>query len=108
MVLAIPLARVAAGRVVALLVAGALGSAQGRRGGRFGYAVPMATPESFDGAFHFCRLGLQVRVWQMAVSWSVDSCAPTSTFRSACRELTKTRVSFDAGARVAAPGRAPD
>ncbi len=42
--------------VLALAVAGSLAAAQGRRGGRFGGTIPLATPESFDGAFHFCRL----------------------------------------------------
>ena len=95
MVPAVSLVRVAAGLVVALLVAGALVSAQGRRGGRFGYAVPMATPESFDGGFQFCRLAFRGSRGGDGGSWSVDFPRADVNLSIRLSELTMTRVSFD-------------
>jgi hypothetical protein len=84
------------GLIVALVVAGGLVSAQGRRGGRFGGTVPMATPESFDGAFHFCRLAFRGDRNGDGGGWSVDFPRADVNFSIRFSELTKTDVSFDA------------
>jgi hypothetical protein len=83
------------GLVVALAIAGVLASAQGRRGGRFGYQVPMATPESFDGAFHFCRLAFRGSRGGDGGGWMVDFPRADVNLSIRLSELTKTRVSFD-------------
>jgi hypothetical protein len=83
------------GLVVAAAVAGALVSAQGRRGGRFGYDVPMATAESFDGYFHFCRLAFRGSRGGDGGSWSVDFPRADVNLSIRLSELTHTRVSFD-------------
>jgi hypothetical protein len=84
-----------AGLVVALVVAGALVSAQGRRGGRFGSTVPMATPESFDGLFHFCRLAFRADRNGYGGNWSVDFPRADVNLSIRLSELTRTDVSFD-------------
>jgi Domain of unknown function (DUF4159) len=83
------------GLVMALAVAGVLASAQGRRGGRFGYQVPMAMPESFDGAFHFCRLAFRGSRGGDGGSWMVDFPRADVNLSIRLSELTKTHVSFD-------------
>ena len=87
-----------AGLAVAVLVAGVLASAQGRRGGRFGGAVPVATPESFDGAFHFCRLAFRASRAGDGGNWSVDFPRADVNLSIRLSELTRTVVSVD-GAR---------
>lgn len=82
--------------LVALAVAGTLAAAQGRRGGRFGYTVPLATPESFDGAFHFCRLAFRGSRGGDGGSWMVDFPRADVNVSIRLAELTKTVVSFDA------------
>ena len=81
--------------LVAVAVAGTLVAAQGRRGGRFGYAVPLATPESFDGAFHFCRLAFRGSRGGDGGSWMVDFPRADVNLSIRLAELTKTVVSFD-------------
>jgi hypothetical protein len=83
------------GLAVALLVAGALVSAQGRRGGRFGSTVPLATAESFDGAFHFCRLAFRGSRGGDGGGWMVDFPRADVNLSIRLSELTKTEVSFD-------------
>jgi uncharacterized protein DUF4159 len=87
--------KLVAGLVVALVVAGALVSAQGRRGGRFGSTVPRATDESFDGAFHFCRLEFRGSRGGDGGGWSVDFPRADVNLSIRLSELTKTAVSFD-------------
>lgn len=82
--------------LVAVAVAGTLAAAQGRRGGRFGYTVPLATPESFDGAFHFCRLAFRGSRGGDGGSWMVDFPRADVNVSIRLAELTKTVVSFDA------------
>jgi hypothetical protein len=86
----------AAGLAVALLLAGALVSAQGRRGGRFGWTVPRATPESVDGAFHFCRLEFRGSRGGDGGGWMVDFPRADVNLSIRFGELTKAAVSFDA------------
>ena len=70
-------------------------SAQGRRGGRFGGSVPLATPESFDGAFHFCRLAFRGSRGGDGGGWMVDFPRADVNLSIRLSELTKTHVSFD-------------
>ena len=89
--------KLVAGLVVALVVAGALVSAQGRRGGRFGSTVPMATEDSFDGAFHFCRLAFRSSRGGYGGNWSVDFPRADVNLSIRLAELTKTRISVIEG-----------
>src|SRR5215204_442431 len=52
-------------------------------------SMALATPESFDGDWHFCRLAYQGR------GWATDYPAADSTFRTRLSELTKTPVRKD-------------
>ena len=81
--------------MVALCVAGVFASAQGRRGGRFGASVPLASPESFDGAFHFCRLAFRGSRGGDGGGWMVDFPRADVNLSIRLSELTMTRVSFD-------------
>jgi hypothetical protein len=81
--------------VLALAVAGSLAAAQGRRGGRFGGSIPLATPESFDGAFHFCRLAFRGSRGGDGGGWSVDFPRADINLSIRLSELTKTHVGFD-------------
>lgn len=90
------LGRVLAGLVAALGLAGGLAAAQGRRGGGFGASVPLATPESFDGAFHFCRLAFRASRAGDGGNWSVDFPRADVNLSIRLSELTRTVVSFDA------------
>jgi uncharacterized protein DUF4159 len=58
-------------------------------GGRGRYAPPMrlATPDSFDGSWHFCRLAYQGR------AWATDYPDADYNFSTRLSELTKTPVS---------------
>jgi hypothetical protein len=82
--------------LVIVLVAGTLAFAQGRRGGRFGGSVPLATPESFDGGFQFCRLAFRGSRGGDGGSWSVDFPRAEVNLSIRLSELTHTPVSFDA------------
>jgi hypothetical protein len=80
-------------RLTAILVlAGAIASlyaAQfGRQQGRFP-AVALATPASFDGDWHFCRLAYQGR------AWATDYPDADFNFSTRLSELTMTPVSKD-------------
>ncbi len=85
---------------LAVLLGVSLASAQGRRGGRFGSAVPLATPESFDGSFQFCRLAFRGSRGGDGGGWSVDFPRADINLSIRLSELTKTAVGFD-------PGRQP-
>ncbi|HUP40217.1 MAG TPA: DUF4159 domain-containing protein, partial [Vicinamibacterales bacterium] len=54
--------------------------------------VTLATPESFDGDWHFCRLAYQGR------GWATDYPDADYNFSQRLSELTKTPVSKDASA----------
>jgi hypothetical protein len=77
-----------------LVLAGALVDAQFRRG-RFGNPVPLATPESFDGTFQFCRLAFRSFRGGDGGSWGVDFPQADVNMSIRLSELTKARVSFD-------------
>ena len=95
--------RLAAGLVVALLLATALAEAQrGFRGGRgrFGSesGAPPRFPEAkdFDGKFHLCRLMYtQVRQQNLGMGWGTDYPYAEINLSIRLSELTKTTVAFD-------------
>lgn len=84
------------------LLAAASGEAQRRGGGRGGgYGVRIATPDSFDGAFQFCRVAFRQNRYGDGGNWSVDYPRADMNLSIRLSELTKTHVSFD-------PGRDPN
>jgi hypothetical protein len=58
--------------------------------------VPIATPESFDGSFQFCRLAFRASRGGDGGNWSVDFPRAEVNLSIRLSELTKTRVGFDA------------
>ena len=83
-------------RTVALLVvivaAAAVASAQRFGGPR----LPVATPESFDGAFHYCRAVFRGAQGGVGGGWSTDYPDADRNLSVRLSELTKTPVSMDA------------
>jgi hypothetical protein len=77
------------GALFAVLLAAVAGYAQGRRfgGGRRFVAPALATSDSFDGSWHFCRLAYSGR------SWSTDYPDADYNFSTRLSELTKITVS---------------
>jgi Domain of unknown function (DUF4159) len=76
--------------LLAAVLAAATGYAQFRQfgGGRQRYAAPaVATDDSFDGAWHFCRLAYRGR------AWATDYPDADYNFSTRLSELTKTVVS---------------
>jgi hypothetical protein len=77
--------------LAAVLLAAVAGYGQGRgffREGRQRFVPPaVATSESFDGAWHFCRLAYRGR------AWATDYPDADYNFSTRLSELTKTRVS---------------
>ncbi|MDQ3346788.1 MAG: DUF4159 domain-containing protein [Acidobacteriota bacterium] len=88
--------------VVAIVLALCIGAAttvlaQRRRG--FGYGAPlrMATADSFDGGFNFCRIIFsQSRDGDDGGNWSVDYPRADVNLSIRLGELTRTRISRDA------------
>jgi hypothetical protein len=71
---------------------------QFRRGGRrFGYAIRTPTPESFDGAFNFCRVMFPGSYDGDGGGWAVDYPRADINLSIRLSELTKTRISLDPG-----------
>ena len=88
--------RQAAALSLALVVAASTASAQrGQRGRGPGYGLPLATPESFDGAFHFCRVFFRGIQGGDGGGWSTDYRDADLNLSIRLSELTKTPVSFD-------------
>ncbi len=85
--------RSVAALLTAVLLAGALAAAQGR--GWNSRRLPLATEESFDGTFQFCRLAFR-SVRGGGGSWGVDY--PRADIHLSIRlsELTRTPVGMDA------------
>jgi hypothetical protein len=86
--------------VAALLaVVSVAGWAEQRRGGRggggLGY-VQLAGPDSFDGAFQFCRVAFRGNRYGDGGGWGVDYPRADINLSIRLSELTDTRVSFDA------------
>ena len=76
---------------IVLAVLGIIASAQAAQFARQGRvpAMALATPESFDGDWQFCRLAYQGR------GWATDYPDADFNFSLRLSELTKTRVSKD-------------
>jgi hypothetical protein len=77
--------------VVALLLAGAAGYAQYRRGPQ----LRLATAESFDGAFNFCRIAYRGASNGDGGGWGVDYPRADQNLSVRLSELTKTSISLD-------------
>ena len=88
--------RVAAVVVILALAAAASWAEQrrGRGGMGLGY-VQLAGPESFDGAFQFCRVAFRGNRYGDGGGWGVDYPRADITLSLRLSELTFTRVSFD-------------
>jgi Domain of unknown function (DUF4159) len=80
--------------IALLAIAGGAASAQFRRG-RFFEPVRSATPESFDGAFNFCRLMFSMSRDGDGGNWAVDYPRADVNLSIRLSELTKTRISTD-------------
>jgi hypothetical protein len=78
--------------IVAALCAAAV-VAEAQRRGRFGPSMQMATPDSFDGEFHFCRIMFRGNRYGDGGGWGVDSPRADVNLSIRLSELTKTRVS---------------
>jgi uncharacterized protein DUF4159 len=90
--------RVVAGIALAAIVACASTAlAQRRRGFGWGYApLRMATAESFDGGFNFCRIIFSQNNDGDGGNWSVDYPRADVNLSIRLSELTRTRISRDA------------
>ena len=90
--------RVVAGIAIAAIVACASTTlAQRRRGFGWGYApLRMATQESFDGGFNFCRIIFSQSNDGDGGNWSVDYPRADVNLSIRLSELTRTRISRDA------------
>ena len=102
---------------IAIAVALCIGAAstalaQRRRGFGFGAPLRMATPESFDGGFNFCRIMFSQSPDGDGGNWSVDYPRADVNLSIRLSELTRTRISRDAvgraESRAAAAHRRPD
>jgi hypothetical protein len=83
-----------AGVVLALAAADAQG--QFRRGGRFGTPVRLATPDSFDGRFNFCRAAFSSgRFRGGGGGWGVDYPQADINLSIRFSELTRATISKD-------------
>jgi uncharacterized protein DUF4159 len=82
--------------LAALLVCASTALAQRRRGFGYGYApMRMATPESFDGAFNFCRIIFSESNDGFGGNWRVDYPRADVNLSIRLSELTRTRISRD-------------
>jgi hypothetical protein len=71
--------------------------AQFGRGGFFGRGARIATPEDFDGRFHYCRVVYRQAFEGDGGSWRTDYPRADTNIMIRLSELTKTNVSFDQG-----------
>ena len=80
------------------LAAATTGEAQRQRGrgGRGGFEIRLATPDSFDGLFQFCRIAFRGNRAGDGGGWGVDYPRADINMSIRLSELTKTRVSFAA------------
>jgi hypothetical protein len=82
--------------LIAVVVLGATLDAQRRRGPRSFDPVRMATPQSFDGRFNFCRVAFQRSYDGDGGGWNVDYPRADTNLSIRLAELTKTSISLDA------------
>src|SRR5262245_40379167 len=82
--------------IAALLASASTALAQRRRGFGYGWApLRMATPESFDGSFNFCRIMFSQSNDGDGNGWSVDYPRADINLSIRLSELTRTRISRD-------------
>jgi len=81
--------------VAALLCAAVSAHAQFRGRGGFGFRARTASPQDFDGSFHFCRIVFRNALEGDGGGWSVDYPRADINFSIRLSELTKTHVSKD-------------
>ena len=81
--------------IVAVLLAAAAATVDGQRRGRgFARSVRTPTPESFDGAFNFCRVMFSYSNMGDGGGWAVDYPRADVNLSIRLSELTKTRISL--------------
>jgi hypothetical protein len=89
--------RLVAACIVALAVAVFAGTITAQRRGRgFGAYLRTPTPQSFDGAFNFCRVAFPYSNMGDGGGWLVDYPRADVNLSIRLSELTKTRISLDA------------
>jgi hypothetical protein len=84
--------------IAAVLATASTALAQRRRGRGFGWGgapLRMATAESFDGAFNFCRIIFSQSYDGDGGNWSVDYPRADINLSIRLSELTRTRISRD-------------
>jgi hypothetical protein len=84
--------------IAVILATASTALAQRRRGRGFGWGyapLRMATPESFDGAFNFCRIMFAQSYDGDGGNWSVDYPRADINLSIRLSELTRTRISRD-------------
>jgi len=84
--------------LVAAVLVGALGLAQGRRGGGRPFSprsIQFATPADFDGGFQFCRIAFRNDPDGDGNGWSVDWPRADENLSTRLSELTRVHVSLD-------------
>jgi hypothetical protein len=59
------------------------------------YGIRLATPDSFDGTFNFCRVAFRSGFMGDGGGWGVDYPAADLNFSTRLSELTLTRISRD-------------
>lgn len=84
---------------VAALLAGSLSAQQGFRRGGFRSGLRMATPQSFDGAFNFCRIMFRFHPYGYGGGWAVDYPRADENLSFRLSELTKAAISHDASGK---------
>jgi hypothetical protein len=89
--------RLVGATLVAAVAAGAgtLAAQEFRRGQRFGAMIRTPTPDSFDGAFNFCRVMFSSSASGDGARWSVDYPRADINLSIRLSELTKTKVGVD-------------
>jgi hypothetical protein len=83
----------------AALLAGSLAYAQFGRGGNARIMAHMATPESYDGLFHYCRAAYRINANGDGGNWLTDYPNADIDLMIRLAELTKTPVAFDGAKR---------
>jgi hypothetical protein len=78
--------------LLGVLALASTGEAQRR--GRLGASIHMATPKSFTGDFHFCRVAFRGNPYGDGGGWGVDYPRADVNLSIRLSELTRTRVSM--------------
>ena len=89
-----PTRRRTAVALLALVLVTATAFAQ-RGGGRGGYGLPIATAESYDGAYNFCRVAFRGIQGGDGGGWLTDYPDADLNLSTRLSELTKTPISVD-------------